>query len=327
MLGGWKTQFDLSFDLSLEGPTRRLVTNNKGEYILSLPIGHSLAKVHANIENLEIILPSGSRDIQVNIGREIVNNIRISYQKGWLVPPFAPGKTIVSIPVGPLYPSQTTDEIKIKYTLSPMRIYESPVLLSLYVFVIFAVYIFSRRVRMEISTPAESMSLDTQNGDYDICKKIENSFTELCRANTVLIELIAGESDKAILESAKETYRASHGRIVDEIESLCEQFIGEKNRVDRTVRIVLNLKNQRDHALSLIDAAIAGKDVMNSAGVRLIEAENEMASLVGRVLEGSITPPPSPRGSSSSSGGTIKSPSGGTSSGSRDVRKRGAVKK
>ena len=99
------------------------------------------------------------------------------------------------------------------------------------------------------------------------------------------------------------------------VEKLCSDFITEKNKVDRTVRILMNLRNQKETAVAIVDNAIGGKDVLSSAGIKLIEIENEMNSLVGRVMTGTETPPPSPSGGGGADQGTTRRRGKGTSSG------------
>ncbi len=96
------------------------------------------------------------------------------------------------------------------------------------------------------------------------------------------------------MTESKKVYSEEYERVFDRIENLCSQFISEKNRIDRTVRILMNLRNQKETAIAIVDNAISGKDVLSTAGIKLIEIENEMTSLVGRVLTGTDTPPPSP---------------------------------
>jgi len=315
MMGGWKTEFELSYDAPLAGAVTQLLMRDdtSNEYLVSVPLVPSMGKkMHANKMDLEIILPAGAGNIKITVdGRTVASNYSISHQKGWLVGPGLAGKTVISIPVGPIDSVTGNERVHVQYTLSSLNIFAAPLLLSLYLFVLFGTYILSRRIRMEISNPSESKIIDIQNADYDICKNIEDRFIDLCRANTVLIETVSTESDRGVLEATKETYKDNHSKIVSEIEKMCEEFSSEKNRVERTIRIVLNLKSQRDFALQLVDNATQGRDVLNTAGARLIENENEMATLVGRVLTGTATPPPSPGGSGSASAGSsisIRSP-------------------
>jgi len=199
---------------------------------------------------------------------------------------------LVRIEAGPVY--GRPHNLAIKYTLSKMDIYLTPFLITLYVFLFFAGFILIRRVRLEIADEKEIASEDVQTADYDICKAIEDLFTDMCRFNSELVDTVATTEDKTVLEECKKKYSEEYERVFTSIEQLCEQFTAEKNKVDRTVRILMNLRNQKETALALVDNAIAGKDVLSSAGVKLIEIENEMNSLVGRVLTGTETPPPSP---------------------------------
>lgn len=286
MLGGWKTEFELSYDVP--SAKRLLQSNSDDQFVVWVPIEHAIKNVFADKLELEIVLPSGAVDVSVapDVDAEISFD-----RKGWMVAPWQTGKTLLKINPGPVY--GRPHNLAVKYRLSPFNVYLTPLLITLYVFAFFVSFILLRRVRLEIANEKEIEIEDIQTADYDICKEIEELFTDICRANSVLIDGLS-VGDKEAMTESKKAYSEEYERVFDRVENLCSQFISEKNKIDRTVRILMNLRNQKETAIAIVDNAISGKDVLSTAGIKLIEIENEMTSLVGRVLTGTDTPPPSP---------------------------------
>lgn len=287
MLGGWKTEFELSYDVPAAKRILQSTESGSDQFVVWVPLEHAIQNVHADELDLEIILPAGATDVSVAPPLDA----KISFnKKGWMVAPWQSGKTAIRINPGPVYGRPYN--LAVKYSLSQSNVFLAPLLITLYVFVFFAAFIVLRRVRLEIANTKEIEVEDIHNADYDICKQIEDLFTDLCRANSEVIDSLS--RDKNELVEVKKRYTAEYERVFDEIEKFCGQFVAEKNKVDRTVRILMNLRNQKETAIALVDNAVNGKDVLSTAGVKLIEIEAEMNSLVGRVLTGTDTPPPSP---------------------------------
>ena len=323
MLGGWKTEFELSYDIPATASKRLLQSVSSDEYVVWVPVEHAIKNVFADKMELEVILPAGATDVRVSdqggsislTSSKKSTTVISNTKKGWMVAPWQSGKTSVKINVGPTYGKPQT--LAIKYSLSRWDSYLSPFLITLYVFVFFAAFILARRIRLETADDKELREEDDQTADYDICKEIEDSFTDMCRANAELIDSVAASSsgNKDELNELKKVYLETYEQVFTRVEKLCSDFITEKNKVDRTVRILMNLRNQKETAVAIVDNAIGGKDVLSSAGIKLIEIENEMNSLVGRVMTGTETPPPSPSGGGGADQGTTRRRGKGTSSG------------
>ena len=114
----------------------------------------------------------------------------------------------------------------------------------------------------------------------------------------MLESAMSGHGNKVVIEDARRRYIESVEEISTKVGSLCSQFKAERNKTDRTVRIVLQLKTVRDNGISVLDAAMAGKDSMTAA-TKLMEAEDDVRNSTQKALLGNeATPAPSPSGTS-----------------------------
>jgi len=64
MLGGWKTEFDLSYEIPATA-AKRLLQGSNDQYVVWVPVEHAIKNVHADNVELEIILPPGATEVSV----------------------------------------------------------------------------------------------------------------------------------------------------------------------------------------------------------------------------------------------------------------------
>ena len=306
LLGGWKTEFDLMYTIPFIGATDGSVdvlsTNaDDGSYLLSIPAAHAFTNVFAKHEEIVLVLPSGSSDIQVSVaGRDILEgSLKTRKTFGWLDTPLLgpnSGRTVVSFSLGGVLADGTKSTLRqdllVKYRLSRFSLYKAPLLLSLYIFAIFAALILSRRMAMQINNPKETSAADIASGDAEVCQQIDDHITKV--ANTELLEAVGAHAGKKPeLEAAKKAYVEILNGIVTDVETITESFVEEKNKGDRTQRLLGALKQARDTAATLADVAGAGKD-SSSAAQRLVDSELEIKRLIWRVANNRPTPPGTP---------------------------------
>ena len=291
LLGGWKTEFQFSYDLPASSGVLQMTDDDF--YLVRVPISHAIPSLLARDEKISIILPTGAFEISVSSNRD-VEVFDITDTLGWLEPG---GKKKVSLWLGTMYvePDNCLNEfLFVRYKIgSIFSIFKAPFLLSLYVFLFIVSILLYRRISFQIANPDEFKISDMLSYDYDVCKEIDDSLTDLRTMNGELLELTKTGSSE--ITSIREEYILQHKAIEECVKLQCEKFVSEKNKIDRTIRILMNLKSQKDAALLHLDAITAKKDSSVTAA-RLITAENEIDSLVSRVLGGQESPPPSPGG-------------------------------
>ena len=299
LLGGWKSEFEFSYDLP---STSVLFEENRRKiFLLTVPLSHGFPHLFANEQKVSVVLPAGASDISVSTKKQIVpGSFRVEDTLSWLDSPLLPwSRKTVSFTLGATYigPNDClTEKLFVQYSISGYAFLQAPFLLTLYLFVLISGILLARRISFHICNPEEAKLIETQNFDYDICKVIEDSLTDLSALNSEVLEATKDVAQKEFLSEMKDIYLAEHQRIVRAVEAKCTQFVSEQNRVGRTVRILMNLKAQKDAAIAHLDTVAAGKDGSVS-GSKLVDAEHQVESLVGRVLTGQATPPPSPSGS------------------------------
>jgi oligosaccharyltransferase complex subunit alpha (ribophorin I) len=282
LLGGWKTEFDFSFNEPVSG---RLWGDASSEtrHMLRIPIGHSFPRLFAKEQEVEIVLPSGAGNVELSLeGRGVVKgSLKVTQRRGWMDTPLwggSAGKTVVSFSLGAVYETSFRP-ILVRYTVPRLEANKGPILLVLYIMAGFCLFILTRRISIRIANPKEETAAAAQDADYDVCKCVSHAFTDLSRVNSEVVEKVLNKSGE--LPSAREQYIANHSAVAARVAKLCERFVIERNRVDRTVRINMNLKAQHDVVLKMIEASSG--DVTNHVA-KLIDLENDMKSLVERVL-------------------------------------------
>ena len=301
--GGWKSAFDIMYTVPFQG--RNVVQQSGDKYfVLSVPLAHAFPTVYAMREEVSLVLPAGVEGVEISVAGRLISDMKTEHKFGWLDTPLlggGSGQTVVSFSLQGMYAS-VDDSLKpdlfVKYTLSPLSVYRAPLLLTLYFFIMFAVAIMSRRLNLAITNPKEAKDSEIMNADFDVCEIIDDQTTALSIANATLLEAatLLG-SDKPALDAVKKEYIEGIEILTKKVETLCSQFQAEHNKVDRTLRLLLGLNVVRDNGMAVIDAAAAGRDSMPAAQ-RLIEAEEDIKKLVGRVLRfATATPTTSPGGS------------------------------
>jgi oligosaccharyltransferase complex subunit alpha (ribophorin I) len=303
--GGWKSEFDIIYTIPGVDALKQGV-EDFSKFALAVPLSHGFSGVFSKSQQVTIVLPSGSSDISVSVKDREITDITIHNEFGWMDTPLLgpeSGKRIVSFNlIGGYFATKTESlkpELLVEYTLPQSALYRTPMLLSLYLFVFFSVIIFSRRLNLNITNPKEAEEEKIQNFDFDVCEQIEDQINALSIANATMLEsAMSGHGNKVVIEDARRRYVESVEEISTKVGSLCSQFKAERNKTDRTVRIVLQLKTVRDNGISVLDAAMAGKDSMTAA-TKLVEAEDDVRNSTQKALLGNeATPAPSPSGTS-----------------------------
>ena len=294
MMGNWKTEYEFSYVLPMMSGNyvQQLLG---GAYLLSIPVSHALPNVFAKKQTVAVTLPAGSYGVELFLGRRrLLGEYTVSAASGWLDSGLFPWavRQRVEFDLGAMYTNMDdffADLLHVKYSQSIYGVYKAPFLLTMYLFVLIVSILLLRRIRFEIMNPHEIKEMEMSVADYDVCKAIEDELVVLAAIHTELIQC----ATFAQIAETKNSYTTRHLEIQKTIEQKCTLFSTPKNKLDRTVRILMNLKAQKDAAIAFIDAISLKKDPTVSA-TKLVESEKEVQSLVGRVLTGEPTPPPSP---------------------------------
>ena len=307
LLGGWKVEFGLMYSVPFSPNVLRENVND-GEYLLSIPLSHPFSNVFSAKTEIRVVLPSGASNIEISYPGIDLSAIKVSHNFGWLDTPLlgpGSGHTVVSFSAGPQFASgnkQTAaSNLLVKYTLAPLSMYRAPLLLTLYIFVLFGLFILSRRLRLQISNPKEEEEIEIRNADHDVCQKISDAVTDLGAANELLLEQLAGSGKlgKPEIDLIRKEYLEIHEATTAKVETLTQEFLDEVNKTSRTAKIVACLKLIKDNATGLTDAVAAGKDktVWES---KLVEAELEINAIIEKVETGAPSTPPTGSGSRAS---------------------------
>ena len=319
LIGGWKTEFSFMYNVPF-APSNVVQRNEEtGEYLLSFPIGHSLANVFAEQVIVGLILPAGVmiEDVKISIPGRHVEILSRDKTFGWLDTPLMgseSGRTMITIAVGPFVAGEKNtvkSSLLVTYVLPSWALAKAPGLMSVYILALFLMIIFSRRMAMQITNPKEAGEEEAKNADHDLCEFIDDELTNLWALTGELLDaVVVHKEKKEKLNEFKQEFNSRYSEIISKVDSLTPQFIAENNRVNRTIRLMLLLKNVKDIALSVLDSAIAGKDYTSAAG-RLVDAEEDAKVILDRVESGCPPTAPSspagtpPLGKSASSGITV----------------------
>lgn len=304
--GGWKSEFSFMYNLPFD-PEFVRQKQGRDEFMLAVPVGHSLANVFAENVDVRIILPAGASDIKISVPGRQVSNLEIQKMFGWLDTPLLgsdSGRTVLSFSTGPFVAGERNSlkpTLFVTYTLSPVALLKAPILLTFYIFTLFMVFILSRRMVLTISNPKEDSEEENKNADHDLCQQIDDELTNLWALTGELLDAVAEESDKETLSKFKQSFNVRYAEIVSIVESITPQFTVENNRVNRTVKLMLALKAVKDSASAVLEAAIAGRDFAIAAG-KLVDAEMDAKNILEKVEAGA--PPSAPSTPSGNQVGT-----------------------
>ena len=319
LLGGWKVEFNLIYSIPFSGGF--VQSRGKNEFLLSLPLAHAFTNVFSKKTELRLLLPSGATDIEVLYPGMDEKKIQVSSVFGWLDTPLlgpGSGHTVLSISLGPQFYSSNKDAVSpdllVKYTLPPVQMFRAPLLLSLYIFGIFALFILYRRIVLQITNAKELEEIGIRDSDHDVCQKISDEITNLKAANSILFEEVASKNiTKTHIEKLKTEYLETHEQTCASVSELTEEFQAEPNRNSRTKKIFNALSLMKDNAMGLLDSASAGKDKV-AWEAKLVETEMEINAVLEKV---EAFAPPTPL-----TGGTNSATSSRATSSAAPVRKR-----
>ena len=305
MLGGWKTEFDfmyvLPFDAS-DNPAQQMEDDET--YLLSIPLLHSFANIFAEKQIVKLVLPPGVENVELSVPGRLVSGIKTEKMFGWLDTPLLgpdSGHTLLTFELGPVAASEkrtVSPSLMLKYTLPSAALYRGPLLLSLYVFVLFAIFIIGRRMQLSITDEKEAAADEAQNADHDVCQKLDDELRDLWVATSLVLEHAAANPGKReALDEAKKEFLERFTRNVETAEVVAKEFDSEDNRVRRTNRLMNMLKQVKEFAIAVLETAAAEKDTSGPAG-RMVDLEIEIKALLDRVETGdhSASPPPTPQG-------------------------------
>lgn len=307
LLGGWKTEFSFMYNVPFVDEMDEVIRQNGNEYLLAVPVGHSLANVFADNVQVKLILPAGASDVKISVPGRHVGTPSVEKMFGWLDTPLLgqeSARTAITFDLGPIVAGERNSvrpTMFVTYTLSPLALYKAPVLLSLYLLSVFLIFIISRRAVMHINNPKEVDEEESRNADHDLCNVISNELTNLWALSGELLEVVATEKPtKESLTEFKTEFTQRFTAVLEKVEQLTPQFVNEYNKVDRTVKLMNALRIYKENGFGVLDAAIAGKEYATSAG-RLVDSETEAKSILDKVEKGLLaTPPASPSTGSTS---------------------------
>jgi oligosaccharyltransferase complex subunit alpha (ribophorin I) len=304
LLGGWKTEFSFLFNIPFSGD---YVHQDSDEYLLTVPLGHSLAGVFARQMVVNIILPAGVSDISVSVPGRHVEELTSKKSFGWLDSQILGernARTLVTLKMGPFVAGESNSVrpgLFITYKLPVWALLKAPLLMTVYILSLFVLFIMSRRMVMQISNPKETLEEEMKNADHDLCGVLEDQLSAIWVLTGELLELAADGSNKAELNKCKDEFSRQYDATLVKVRRISSQFNAEHNRVDRTNRLLNALKTVRENAIGVLDTALNGKDYSSQAG-RLMDAEAEVKIILDKVESGaSKTPPGTPLGSTASS--------------------------
>lgn len=303
LLGGWKTEFEFMYVVpAVDGVIKQF---GDDEFLLSVPVLHSFANIFAEKQIVKLVLPPGVSGVEISVPGRTVGPLHVENVFSWLDTPLLgtnSGHTQFTFELGSSVGSEKrtiSPSLVVKYTLPRAGLYRGPLLLSAYVFALFALFILARRMTLSITDEKEAAAEEAQNADHDVCQKIDDLLCDLWVATSVVLADAADHSgSKPALESTKGAFVENWTEIAEKANVLALGFDSEDNRVRRTNKLARLLKQLKDQTCVVIDTAAAGKDTIAAAG-RLVDTEMEIKGLLERVETGdhSSSPPPTPQGS------------------------------
>jgi hypothetical protein len=316
LVGGWKTEFSFMYNVPFIPGNVVQRNEETGEYLLSFPVGHSISNTFAQEVVVRLILPAGASDIKLSVPGRHVEILSEEKMFGWLDTPLLgpeSGRTVITVALGPFVAGEKNSvkpTLFVVYTLPDLALLKAPVLLMTYIFGLFLIFILSRRMVMQITNPKEASEEETKNADHDLCEFIDDELTNIWALTGELMDVVTIHRDqKEGITKFKQEFTDRFAVVIAKVETLTPQFIAENNRVDRTLRLMLLLKNVKDSAFAVLDAVIAGKDYQAAAG-KLVDAETEAKLILDRVESG--CPPTAPQSPAGTPPTGTKSVSSGT---------------
>ena len=304
LLGGWKTEFSFLYNIPFFGD---YVHQDGDEYLVAMPLGHSLAGVFARHMVVNIILPAGVSDIRISAPGRRVEEVKSKKSFGWLDSQLLGernARTVVTLKMGPFVAGESNSVrpgLFVTYRFPVWALLKAPLLMTVYILSLFVLFIMSRRMVMQISNPKETLEEEMKNTDHDLCGVLEDELSAIWVLTGELLELAAQADNKSELNKCKDEFSRQYDVTLVKVKSISSEFNAEHNRMDRTNRLLNALKTVRDNAIGVIDTALSGKDYSSHAG-RLMDAETEAKTILDKVESGaSKTPPGTPLGSTGAS--------------------------
>ncbi|KAF4661923.1 ATP-binding cassette sub- D member 3 [Perkinsus chesapeaki] len=204
MLGGWKDDFEFSYDLPSK-TTLQVSSSDPHQYVLSVAFNQPFVKVFTQEQEIEIVLPAGASDININSPRGLSTFDYIAEGRYSWLDFTTPRRLIRLTSAGIIVPERNAlnTKIQISYKMpSGMGVLDKPALLIIYIFALFLAYIIFNRVSLRIVTgKAEASKIDSQAWDYSVSLKVADLFEDLCHANEKMMGKATGpvyKLDKAV---------------------------------------------------------------------------------------------------------------------------------
>jgi oligosaccharyltransferase complex subunit alpha (ribophorin I) len=311
LLGSWKTEFSFMYNLPFSSEKEAFI-KQKGtdEFLLSVPLSHSLSNIFAENLEVKLILPAGASDIRISLPGRHVESLRTENMFGWIDTPLLgpeSGRTVITFSAGPSVAgdkNSVKNALFVTYRMSPLALLKAPVLLTLYIFAIFLMLIASRRVVMQITNPKEAIEEENKSADHDLCEAIDDELTNLWVLTGELLDVM--KEDKAQITEFKQRFLERYAAILAKVDALIPQFTIENNRVDRAARLMSSLKTVKEASINVLDTAAAGRDISLPAG-KLVDAEAEAKLILVKVESGAPPSAPASPTTATSSGKGVTS--------------------
>ncbi|KAF4730860.1 proteasome regulatory particle base subunit, partial [Perkinsus olseni] len=304
MLGGWKDEFEFSYDLPAR-TTLQVSSSDSNQYVLSVAFNQPFVRVFAQQQELEVVLPAGAMDIKVNSPRGLGTFDYIPEGRYSWLDFTTPRKLIRFTSSGIIVPERNAlnTKIQIAYRMpSGMGVLDKPALLVMYVFALFLAYIIFNRVSLRIVTgKAEASKIDSRAWDYSVSLKVADLFEDLCHVNEKMLRSAKGPVHK--LEKAIVQQTAAAGSLCSKMRSVMGMDTpteGSRKFTDGDLakRVVATCEEYASTARSLSKTvskmAVSESDAKNynvvmaeekSAAAKYSDVENLCANLIQKMEE------------------------------------------